>query len=144
MIGSKQKLRRCNHPEDFGVSIRINADDIIRVSNIKFRGIQIDNNLAWNDQIKAINFQVSRAVGLLKYVTKFLNNDILCKVYRGLAEPYFSFCSSVWGCCKETKIKSIQRLQNKAAIIVANKSYDYSATSMLKELGWPSAKGYYI
>ena len=26
MIGSKQKLSRCNHPKDTGVSIRINAD----------------------------------------------------------------------------------------------------------------------
>ena len=56
-------------------------------------------------------------------------------------EPYFSFCSSVWGCCGETKIKPLQRLQNRAARIVANKPYDYSATSMLKELGWPSVKG---
>ena len=37
-------------------------------------------------------------------------------------------------------IKSLQRLQNVAARIVANKPYDYSATSMLKELGWPSVK----
>ena len=37
-------------------------------------------------------------------------------------------------------IKSLQRLQNKAARIVANKPYDYPATCMLKELSWPSIK----
>ena len=51
MIGSKQKLRRCNHPEHFGVSRRINTDNIKWVSNTKHLGIQIDNNLAWDNQI---------------------------------------------------------------------------------------------
>ena len=61
MIGSKQKLRRCNHSEDFDVSIRINAVDIQWASNTKYLGIQIDNNLAWDDQIKAIKFKVSKS-----------------------------------------------------------------------------------
>ena len=45
MIGFKQKLRKCNHPEDFGGSIRINAKDIKCVSDTKCLGIQIDNTL---------------------------------------------------------------------------------------------------
>ena len=55
-------------------------------------------------------------------------------------ETYFSFCSSVWECCGETKITSLQRLQNRVARIIANKLYDYSATSVLKELGWSSVE----
>ena len=94
----------------------------------------------WDDQIKAIQFKVPRAIGLLKYAKNFLNIDIHCKMHGGLVEPYFSFCSSVWGCCGETKVKSLQRLRNRAARIIANKLYDYSAISMLKELGWFSVK----
>ena len=94
---------------------------------------------SWRDgQIKAIKLKVCRAASLLKYAKKFLNNGILCKMCRGLAEPHFSFCSLIWGCSGETKIKSIQKLQKRAARIVASKPSDYSVTSMLKELGWPS------
>ena len=99
MIGSKQRLSRCNHLKDTGVSIRINADDITWVGSTKYLGVQIDENLAWDDQINSIKFKVSRSVGLLMYVKKFLSNDMLCKMYRGLVETYFSCCSSVFGCC---------------------------------------------
>ena len=110
------------------------------MSSTKYLKVQIDENLAWDDQIKSIKFKVSPAIGLLKYAQKFLRNEMLRKMYSGLIEPYFSFCSSVWGCCGETMIKSLQRLQNRAARVVANKPYDLSATSMLKELGWPSKR----
>ena len=39
-------------------------------------------------------------------------------------------------------IKLLQRLQKRAASIIAHKPYDYSATSILKELGWPSIKDF--
>ena len=78
MIGSKQKLNASNHPKDSSVSIRINADDIRWVGNTKYIGIQIDYNLAWDDQIKTIKVKVSGAVGLLKRAIKVFNNDVLC------------------------------------------------------------------
>ena len=66
-------------------------------------------------------------------------------------------CSSVLKCYGETNIKKAaklssksfemlrgrqisKRLQSRAARIVADKPYEYSATSILKELGWPSVK----
>ena len=48
-----------------------------------------------------------------------------------------SFCSSVWGCCGKTMIKSLEWLQNRAVRITANKIYDYSSTSVQKDIGWP-------
>ena len=140
MTGFKHKLSGCNHHKDTGISVKINADDIKLVSSIKCLGVQINENLSWDEQIKAFKVKVSRAIDLLKYAKRFLSNDTLCKMYTALVEPYFSFCSSVWGCCLETIIKSLQRLQNRATRIVGTRAYDYSATSMLKELGWSSIK----
>ena len=37
-------------------------------------------------------------------------------------------------------IKSLQGSQSRVARIVTNRPYDYCATSMLIELGWPSLK----
>ena len=36
--------------------------------------------------------------------------------------------------------ESLRRLQNRAARIVSGKPYDYPATSILKDLDWPSVK----
>ena len=49
IIGSKQKLSRCNHPKDAGVSIRINSNYIALVSSTKYFGVYIYDNLAWDD-----------------------------------------------------------------------------------------------
>ena len=40
--------------KDNGVSIRINVDDIKWASSNKHLGVQIDENLAWDDKIKTI------------------------------------------------------------------------------------------
>ena len=59
-------------------------------------------------------------------------------MYRGIVEPQLSYCCSVWGCCSESKINALQKIQNRAARIVTNSSYDASAASLIQNLGWPT------
>ena len=82
--------------------MKINADNIKWVNNNKYLGIQIASCLAWDDEIKTINIKVSGAVGLFKCAKKFLNNDILCKTYRGLVEPYLAFARRFGATAGET------------------------------------------
>ena len=51
---------------------------------------------------------VSRAIGCLKYVRKFLPQNTLSKIYRGIVEPHFRCYCSVWGCCWENKLQTPQ------------------------------------
>ena len=82
--------------------------------------------------------KVSRALGFLKYAKKFLPQDTLSKMYRGIVEPHFRYCCSVWGCCGKTRIDNLQKLQNRAARIVTNSSFHVSAADLIKRLGWPT------
>ena len=82
--------------------------------------------------------KVSRALGFLKYAKKFLPQDTLSKMYRGIVELHFRYCCSVWGCCGKTQIDILQRLRNRAARIVMNSSYHASAAGLIKRLGWPT------
>ena len=54
----------------------------------KSNGIAILNML----KVKAL-----RAFGLIKHAKKFLPSGDLQKMYRGIYEPHFSYCCSVWG-----------------------------------------------
>ena len=57
-------------------------------------------------------------------------------LYRGLVEPYFTYCSPVWnglGCKLSEKL---QKLQNRAARVMTRSSYEVSSASLLFELGW--------
>ena len=73
-------------------------------------------------------------------IDKGLSPDDLHKMYRGTVEPHFSYCCSVWGCYSETKLNSLQKIQNRAARIITNSPYDASAAPPLQNLGWSSIK----
>ena len=59
-------------------------------------------------------------------------------ISRGIVEPYFRYCSSVWGSCGETRLLTLQKLQNVAARIVTNSSYDALADALIDKLNWPT------
>ena len=119
-------------------SFFINGTQIETVERTKYLGVQLDCHLVWDEHIKGMRNKVSRALGFLKYAKKFLQQGTLSKMYRGIVEPHFRYCCSVWGCCGKTQIDALQRLQNRAARIVTNSSYHVSATGLIKKLGWPT------
>ena len=49
-----------------------------------------------------------------------------------------SHCCSVWGCCGATKLKTLRKLQNRAARIVTGSPCDTPAAPLLQLLRWPS------
>ena len=55
-------------------------------------------------------------------------------------QPHLSYCCSVWGCCSDTNINILQKVQNRAARIITSSSYDTSAAPLIHGLGWPTIK----
>ena len=64
----------------------------------------------------------------------------ISQMYRGIVEPHFRYCCSVWGSCGDTYLLMLQKLQNRAARIVTNSSYDAPAANLIKELNWPTVR----
>ena len=58
-------------------------------------------------------------------------------MYRGIVEPHLRYCCSVWGHVGGLRLQGLQKLQNRAARIVTNSSYDCSASALIKTLNWP-------
>ena len=98
----------------------------------------IHSQLNWDKHVDTIKTKANRALGLIKYSKKYLPSDVLKKMYRGIVEPQLSYCCSVWGCCSNSKINILQKIQNKAARIVTNSPYDASAAPLIQNLSWPT------
>ena len=135
LITTRQKrnvLKSIN--QNLELNIRDNELDVVQKT--KYLGVQIDFSLDWKEQIKAVSAKVSRAIGFLKHAKKFLPRVTLENLYTGIVEPHFRYCCSVWGCCGSSEIKQLQKLQNRAARIVTNSSFDSSSRPLIERLGW--------
>ena len=110
------------------------------IGSNKYLGVQIDSELKWREHITSAIGKISRAMGMLKYAKKYLLLDIGKIMYRSIVEPHFRNCCSVWGCCGETLLDKLQKLQNRAARIVTSSSYDASSLPLIENLGWLTIK----
>ena len=57
-------------------------------------------------------------------------------LYTGIVEPHIRYCCSVWGCAGSTEINLLQKLINRAARIITNRSSDTQSRLLIVELGW--------
>ena len=89
------------------------------------------------NHIEYISLKIKRGIGVLKRAKPFIPKHLLTTLYITIIEPYFKCCNTVWGQCENLLLDKLQALQNKAARIVAGKSYkEADHTKLLQELGW--------
>ena len=92
----------------------------------------------WELKLGRTRTKVSRAIGFLKYSRKFLPQNTLSKMYRGIVEPHFRFSCSIWGCCGVTKLQTFQKLQNRAVRIVTKSRFDTPGMALIHSVNWPT------
>ena len=101
----------------------------------------VDDKLAWDQHIGYISSNIIYGIGILKLIRHFIPRDSLLLLYHTLIEPYFRFCSIVWGQCGETLKDKLQTLQNKAVRTIAKLQYDEANRyQLLTEFGWLSVR----
>ena len=135
LISTKQKHNILNSQNEvLELNIRNNKLDVVQKT--KYLGVQIDSSLDWKEQIKVVSTKVSRAVGFLKHAKSFLPKESFLTLYTGIIEPHLRYCYSVWGCAGSTEINRLQKLQNRAARIITNSSFDTPSRPLIEGLGW--------
>ena len=135
LIAFQQKHKSLAH-SDIRVDPKIREREIEIRSKAKYLGVLLDENLNWREHIRTVSAKASRAVGFLKYSKQYLSLTAVKILYTIIVEPHFQYCCSVWGCCNATEIQLLQKLQNRAARIVTNSSFDAVIKPMFESLGW--------
>ena len=74
----------------------------------------------------------------MKYAKRYVSLGTLNSIYKGIVEPHFNYCRSVWDSCGTTKLNKLQKLQNRAARIATDSDFDKSAAPLIQDLGWPT------
>ena len=97
VVGSKPKIKKFTERVVGPPQFLIGDAQVENVDHTKYLGVMIDKNLNWSEHIKSVRTKVYRGIAFLKYSRKLLPRNTLSEMYRGIAEPHFRYCCSVWG-----------------------------------------------
>ena len=78
--------------------IEVNQEKIGRITKTKYLGLNIDENLSWNDQYKKVKAKVKSGLSALQRLKDILPLSKLAAVYRALIESHLRYGNIIWGC----------------------------------------------
>ena len=142
IMGTSQKLSNLDiDPSMTPFKLILNNYEIRRVTKTKHLGMIVDDRLTWEDHIDYITLKINRGIGIIRRVRQFIPEKSLLLLYQTLIDPYFRYCSTVWGQCEETLKDKLQALQNRAARSIAKVKYeDADHLQLLLKFGWLSVR----
>ena len=88
---SRQKLQTQTNTD---IRSQIGRNRIERVDSTKSLGLTTDETLTWSKHVNNLSKRTSTAIGNLKRVRPFINQDTSAII---LIEPYFNYYCSIWG-----------------------------------------------
>ena len=103
--------RNDHTPEDSYVIIKINGFEIEEVTETKFLGVIIDNNLSWEPQLEALAKKLKCCTGQLNRIKQFIPVDLHKSLYHTLFESHMSYGITVWGLVSDIKLSKLFILQ---------------------------------
>ena len=126
LVSTRQMLSRIDNTD---INIYIGDQKLLQCTNINYLGMEIDCTLSWDLQIdilcKKLVFIISKLSNRLKAV---IPSYLLLLVYTSMIQPKIDYAISIWGYTCRQNLNKIQRLQNRAAIIITG-NHDYVNTS---------------
>ena len=132
VISLRQKLQSLS---DYTMNIHIGGAPINQSNQSKSLGLIIDENLSWKAHVHEISKKVSSSIGARKLVRPFVSMHTAIKIYKGLIEPHFDYCSAVWDALTQQLSEKLQKLQNHAIRVITKSGYDTSCRFLLNSLG---------
>ena len=90
-------------------------------------GVIVDEKCSWKEYIDYVSKKMSKSVGIIRKVHKYLNRSGLFTLYYSLVYPYLSYCNIAWACTFPTYLHKLHLIQ-KRFIRIATSS-ESTATS---------------
>ena len=91
---------------------------------------------AGSSPVEILAKKVSRAIAGLRMVRKYLPFKTLVNLYHSLIQLLFDYCSIVWFNVNACQTERLQKLQNRAARIITQSSYEIRSQDILNDLKW--------
>ena len=106
---------------------------IERLTESKFLGVIVDENLTWSRHIKTIQTKMARYIGLMYKLKSQLPLMVRIQIFHSFVQSHINYCSLVWGFSAKTNIDSLFRTQKKGmrAVVPGFINYRYRSDGTL-------------
>jgi hypothetical protein len=112
------------------LKLKLYDNPIQQVQEFNFLGLVVHECLNWNSHISNISNKISKNLGILNKLKRFLPRYILITMYNSLILPHIYYGILVWGHSCPRVIK----LQKRALRIIINSKYNAHCEPILKLL----------
>ena len=110
--------------------LKINGQSIERVTEFNFLGLTIDQHVNWNAHIQKVSSKISRSLGVMCRLKKFLPPHILRLLYNSLILPHLQYALLTWG----FKNSRLSKLQKRAIRIITQSKYNSHTEPLFKRM----------
>ena len=97
----KTKLMIFHHKqeniENLIPQLKLNEQIIEWVKEFNFLGLTIDQHLTWNEHQQKISYKISRLLGIMCKLKRFLPQQVLRILFNSLILPHLQYCLLSWG-----------------------------------------------
>ena len=90
---------------------------------VKYLGVLIGSTLSWKHHIDYIVCKISKTVGIIANIRRFVPSDILLKISYSLIFPYTHYGIVAWGQAAETHMSKILLLQKRVLRFIYRMEY---------------------
>ena len=112
-----RNIKQSNNPKPV-LKLKIGNHVIKKVTNTKFLGVTIDENLSWDYHIKDCKRKLNYAIATLSRIKKCIPESLHKDLYHTLFESHLTYCISVWGGIPDTKLSQLHIVQKKCIRIM--------------------------
>ena len=99
--------------------VHIGGKNLVNVNNTKFLGVIIDSKLNWSDHIRNIKNKVSKSIGILTKIRRFLNEKKTFRnLYFSFVYPYLIYCVKIWANAHNMYLDPLIKLQKSVYVLL--------------------------
>lgn len=95
-------------------TLSVKGELMERVEEYKYLGLVIDCRLSWKPHIELMKRKVKPVLALLRRTAYLLPTETKLAVYYAHIHSHLTYLSSVWGSTGSTRLRQLERLQNRA------------------------------
>ena len=116
------------------LNIKIKREQIEEKEYTKYLGIIIDNKLSWNYHIKHANLKISKGIGILTKLRRYLSKNLLRTLFYAFVQPHIDYGLLVWGRATPNNLKPIKKNLQKVVRKILFKARNQPIEPLFHEL----------